>query len=242
MGTGYTCASRWRLVIFGAICGLAAAACGGGEPDECPGGDCDPPACVEAWQCSSWTTDGTSDAATRTCSDQSACGTTLAKPPETATLPALDADYYECNVEPVLTQGCSMLGCHGTETGRGYRIYARGRLRVSGMTMTEPGCLAAGTQHPSEECIGSIECRCWTLPQFPTERRRSFDSARGFGLDANGSRLADMAESQLLKQPLVGGGFAHAGVYLWSQGDADYTAVKSWLDGARRGSACNSMN
>jgi hypothetical protein len=234
MGIRYTCVSRWLLVL--------AAACGGDSSDECSGGDCDAQACVESWQCSPWATDGVTDSATRTCTDQNACGTAVTRPPETAMLPALDPQYYECNVEPVLTQGCAMLGCHGTETGRGYRIYARGRLRISGMTMTEPGCLMPGTPHPSEDCIGSIECRCWTLPQFVTERRLSFDSARGFALDASGVRLADMAESQLLKQPQSGGGYPHAGVFLWSLGDPDYTAVKSWLDGATRGSLCNSMN
>jgi hypothetical protein len=108
-----------------------------------------------------------------------------------------------------------------SETGRGFRIYARGRLRISGMTLTEPGCLGAGTQHPSEDCIGSIECRCWTLPQLAVERRRSFDSARSFALDDRGARLTDMAQSQLLEQPLVGGGYPHAGVFLWRLGDAD---------------------
>jgi hypothetical protein len=176
------------------------------------------------------------------CTDQNACGTTATKPVEAAMLPALDPEYYECNVEPVLIAGCSHLGCHGTETGRGYRIYARGRLRVSGQTMIEPGCLQPGTPHASEECIGSTECRCWTLPQLAMERRRSFDSARGFALADDGRPLANMADSQLLKQPLTGGGYPHAGVFMWSLDDADYTAVKSWLTGARRGSVCNSMN
>src|SRR5262245_6205765 len=107
---------------------LLAVGCGGGDDgsDLCPGNVCDA-ACIEAWQCTPWTTDGLSDSATRTCTDQSACGTALTRPAEMAILPALDPEYYECNVEPVLTGGCSMLGCHGTETGRGYRIYARGR-------------------------------------------------------------------------------------------------------------------
>lgn len=235
MRGGHPCVPWWVLVL--------AAACGGdGTPEECPGGDCEPPACVEAWQCSTWTTDGVSDTATRTCVDQSACGTTATKPVEAAALPALDREYYECNVEPVLIAGCSMLGCHGTETGRGFRIYARGRLRVTGQTLIEPGCAAPGTSHPSEKCIGVIECRCWTVPLLAVERRRGYDSARSFALDDSGARLTNMADSQLLRQPLAGGGHAHAGVFLWDAGDADYTAVKAWLEGATRGSACNSMN
>jgi hypothetical protein len=231
MGTRHACVSL-----------LLAAACGGESSDDCPGGECDPPACVESWQCSPWATDGTSDASTRSCVDLSACGTSARRPPEAAMLPALDPQFYECNVEPVLVRGCSLLACHGTETGRGFRIYARGRLRISGMTMVEPGCLMAGTQHPSEDCIGSIECRCWTLAQFAVERRRSFDSARSFALDDRGVRLADTAQSQLLEQPMAGGGYPHDGVFLWSLGDPDHTTVKAWLDGMTRGSACNSMN
>jgi hypothetical protein len=138
--------------------------------------------------------------------------------------------------------GCSMLGCHGTETGRGYRLYARGRLRITGQTIVEPGCLSAGTPGPSEACIGNIECKCWSVPQLPDERRRSFDSARSFALADDGTLLSDMAQSQLLRQPLTGGGFPHAGIFMWSQGDADYNTIKMWLEGAKRGSACNSMN
>lgn len=217
------------------------AACGGGGGGGDDTGDDGPGPCVETWQCSTWQTNGSTDSATRTCTDTAACGTTTGKPPETATLPALDANYYECNVEPVLVHGCGMLGCHGTETGRAYRIYARGRLRISGKIITEPGCLQAGTMHPSEDCIGNIECRCWSLPQLAEERRRSFDSARGFALDANAVVLTNKTQSELLRQPLVSGGFAHAGISMWSASDADYTTVKSWLEGATRG-PCNSMN
>ena len=146
------------------------------------------------------------------------------------------------SVDHVVHCHASMHGCHGTETGRAYRLYARGRLRITGLTITEPGCLSAGTVGPSEACIGNIECKCWSVPQFDTERRRSFDSARGFALDAMGNVLADKARSELLAQPQVGGGFAHAGIAMWSAGDAEYSAVKTWLDGAVRGSACNSGN
>src|SRR5262245_47795552 len=90
-------------------CALAAA-CGGDGTGDCPDGTCDAAGCVESWLCSPWTTDGVSDSATRTCVDQSACGTTATKPAEAAMLPALDLQYYECSVEPVLIGGCAMLG------------------------------------------------------------------------------------------------------------------------------------
>src|SRR6185295_18679694 len=109
MRMGATCVS-WCVFVL-------AAACGGKEPDDrCRDNACDGPACVESWACTPWTTDGTSSSATRSCTDQSACGTADTKPVETAVLPALDPEYYECSVEPVLAQGCAMLACHGTET------------------------------------------------------------------------------------------------------------------------------
>jgi hypothetical protein len=232
-----------RTILLGILITSSLAACGGGGSSSGDDVEIDANAvCVEAWLCTPWQTDGASDTATRTCTDQNACGTTVSLPTLTATLPALDPEFYECSVEPALTHGCSMLGCHGTETGRAYRIYARGRLRITGQTIVEPGCLQGGTPHASEECIGSIECRCWSVPQMDLERRLSFDSARGFALGADGLPLADMADSELLAQPQVGGEFAHAGIAYWTTTDPDYTTVKSWLEGATRGTPCNSNN
>lgn len=231
-----------RCSVMALLCLFACGDSGGGMTgDDSPGGEAGT-GCAEAWTCTPWQTDGQSDTGTRTCTDANACGTTVMKPVETAVLPALDAAKYECDVEPIVIRNCSMLGCHGTETGRAYRLYARGRLRITGRTITEPGCLSAGTVSASETCIGGIECKCWTVPQIAEERRRSFDSARGFALDGAGQPLADIAQSELLAQPLVGGGFAHAGMSMWSATDADYATVKAWLSGQTRGSACNSQN
>lgn len=198
--------------------------------------------CTEVWVCGPWQTSGTSDAATRTCNDTNACGTTARRPALSATLPALDFQFYECNVEPILDRGCAQLACHGSETGRALRVYARGRHRIAGETFIEPGCLSAGTPHPSEECEGSIECRCWTLPHSAAEWRRNFDSARGFALDATGAPLSDATTSELLTQPLTGGGLAHAGIKFWRAGDPDYQTILSWLEGAALGRTCNSRN
>jgi len=216
---------------------LVLVACGddGATPKDAAG-------CVEAWSCTSWATNGMTDSATRVCTDTNMCGTTAMKPVETATLPALDPEYYECEVEPIVTTGCSMLACHGTETARAYKLYARGRLRITGQTIIEPGCLSAGTPGPSEACIGNIECKCWSVKLMDIERRISFDSARGFALGDDGQPLTDMTKSQLLAQPQTGGGYPHAGIQWWTAGDADYNKVKAWLEGAQRGSACNSGN
>jgi hypothetical protein len=201
-------------------------------------------ACVEQWLCSSWETDGASDAATRTCTDSNNCGTTTSKPSETATLPTLDLNYYKCNVEPIMNRKCSMLGCHGKEQGRAFRTYARGRLRITGELITDSGngCLKQGQSFPSESCIGSIECRCFSEPHTATEWRRNYDSARGFALDAQGNAIPAGQEddSELIAQPIVGGK-AHAGVHLFSANDADHLTIKDWLAGATLGS-CTTNN
>jgi hypothetical protein len=202
----------------------------------------------EAWICSPWDTEGNGNQATRTCVDQNACGSEDFKPAETADLPALDENFYRCNIEPILDKTCAHLGCHGVEPdlangdpGRGLRTYHRGRLRATGYTLQgEQGCLNQPDQ-PSESCIGSIECACWTKPHLPVEWQRNFDAARGFGLGPDGSPLADMADSELLTQPLKGGGLAHAGIKVWQTADADYGSIKSWLEGATLGS-CNTTN
>src|SRR5262249_23131153 len=85
--------------------------------------------CAEAWTCSPWQQQSDGNF-TRTCVDGDQCGTTAGKRPEgRVMLPELDLDYYKCKVEPIFDRSCAMLGCHGTETGRAFKIYARGRLR-----------------------------------------------------------------------------------------------------------------
>lgn len=199
--------------------------------------------CVEAWLCSPWQTNGGGNDGTRTCTDLNNCGTTNAKPSETAVLPALDLDFYKCKVEPILDRGCAQLACHGTETGRALRVYARGRHRISGEMLLETGCLKPGTMVPTDNCEGCIECACWTAPHTATEWQRNFDAARGFGLDSKGTAIPAGQEdtSELISQPIVGGK-AHAGIKLFASGDADHTTLKQWLSGAKLGMVCNSTN
>jgi len=200
--------------------------------------------CAEAWLCTPWETNGMDNNGTRTCTDTNKCGTTAQKPVESAMLPALDIEYYKCKIEPIFDRGCAMQGCHGTEQGRALRTYARGRLRHAGEFLLEPDCLQPpSTMVPTADCIGSIECACWTVPHTPTEWQKNFDAARGFGLDAMGKPIpAGMEDSsELIAQPIVGGK-AHAGVHLFKSGDPDHQTLKNWLSGMKLGMACNSTN
>lgn len=231
------------------ICGSGADAQGGagsgaGGPGSGPGGG-GGSVVTCAWVCSPWDTAGNGDDATRTCIDVDGCADPNAKPPESVTLPALDENAYRCNVEPVLDRLCSQLGCHGVEPtandpGRALRVYHRGRLRAAGGMLTSL-CPSGGTV-PSEDCIGSIECACFTDPHLPIEWQRNFDAARGFALDAQtGQPLADLTQSEMLTQPDKTGGLPHAGIKIWDSGDADYQTLLSWLEGQTLGS-CNTTN
>jgi hypothetical protein len=181
----------------------------------------------------------------RTCTDLNACGTTNDKPSETATLPALDFNFYKSNVEPIMNRKCSMLGCHGTESGRALRLYSRGRLRLANENYIEGrgDCLrAVDATTPSEQCIGSIHCVCGWSSHTSAEWQRNFDSARGFGLDTQGNPIPPerVDESDLIAQAIVGGK-AHAGIHLFRSGDADHDTLRQWLSGTTQPS-CNTIN
>lgn len=191
--------------------------------------------CVERWECSAWDTGGTGSTATRTCTDLDACGTTCTRPALTTTLPALDLPCFQCNVFPIWARSCGFLGCHGTESTRALRIFARGRHRSTDETWAEPtacGGRAAGATHPSADCEGDLQCMCQSLPLSAREWQRNFDSARGFALDSAGVPLASVTSSELLTQPLVGGGFTHQGIHFWHAGDPEYTTIRNWLSGS----------
>jgi hypothetical protein len=200
--------------------------------------------CTPAWVCTPWDTGvqpaGSSNAGTRTCTDKNHCNTTVGEPVTTATLPHLDVNYFECNVEPILDKKCGMLGCHGTETGRALRVYAKARLRNVGATFTPaPGCTAGAAS--SASCIGSNSCPC-DAPHTATEWQRNYDAARGFAIDAMGAAIPDEHNSDLTQQPVVGGK-SHAGIHLFHATDPEDATIYNWLTGATLGSnACIGLN
>jgi hypothetical protein len=241
--------------LWGAILALALPlGCNSGTPggDPCPGGICTGTpdggsgACVETWVCSPWTTSGAgSNQGTRTCTDSKACGTTLTKPAEVVVLPALDLEFFKCNVQPVFDHKCAQLACHGSETDRALRIYARGRLRnAETLPINTPNCNNTTAAVPlATQCTGSLEGPCRSCTHTPTEWQRDFDSARGFALDANLKPIAAGLEdtSDLLAQPKVGGK-SHANIHLFQTGDADYTNIKQWLGGAKYNGTCPTLD
>jgi hypothetical protein len=177
--------------------------------------------------CTPWDTKtgvpASSNAGQRSCIDTANC-----TPTEAATLPALDLNYFECNVEPILDKFCAQLGCHGTEQGRALRVYARARLREASGMFSSGTCASMGTM-TGTECIGANGCPC-DGGHTPKEWQRNYDAARGFALDSNGN-AQPAAQSELLTEPTAGG-LPHAGVKFFKVGDANYTTILNWLSGS----------
>lgn len=134
-----------------------------------------------------------------------------------------------------------MMGCHGTDS-RGLRVYSRGRFRNVAESVVNP--CPGGGMTPLANCLGSIECGCWLSPHTDTEWQRNFDAARGFLLDEDGVQYADVDDSDLVQQPAVEGGKAHAGIKTYNIGSADYDAIHDWLSGTPLGGdgVCNTNN
>jgi hypothetical protein len=230
---------------------LALAGCAPGDDpqkaDPCPNGLCGPGGttsggtgtgsggCVEAWTCTPWQ-QGSDGLYSRTCTDENSCGTTAAKPPEgPIALPELDKAYYMCRVEPIFDRGCAMIGCHGAEVGRAFKVYARGRLRNNEQVAQVSSCPIGPQEiNLADEGTGTVMCIGWS-PHTEAEWQQNYDNARSFmiGID-------DPEQSELLTQPVIGGK-AHTGVHLFAKTDPDYQTIKAWLSGEALGGPCDPM-
>jgi hypothetical protein len=210
---------------------------GGGGGDGAKGGDDGGGGgCKEAWQCGPWQKqqDGSY---TRTCTDTNHCGTTSNKPSEgPVNLPDLDMNFYKCKVEPIVDRGCAFMNCHGTETGRAYKVYARGRLRRDQMVPPPGGysCLDNGATVPLKQGIGTDMCEGW-FSHTTEEWQSNYDNARFFMV---GLQPSQADQSDMIAQPMYGGK-AHAGVHLFKQGDAEYQTLHDWLSGAGKLASCD---
>ncbi len=198
------------------------------------GGTTDASTCSESWSCTSWEAPLGANMATRTCIDKNSRGTAECKPATgPVALPALDMEMFKCDIQPILQRDCSMMGCHGTETGRPFRNYARGRMRNDETVNRVPSCIpATGQVNLAMAASGTIMCEGW-LPHTQAEWKKNFDSARSFMLG-----VTDPADSLMLRMPTAGG-LPHIDIKLFTSSNPKYTKIKNWLGGAQRGSTCN---
>jgi len=197
-----------------------------GDPMGVPPGGCNP-----AWSCTPWQQDA-SGKFSRTCDDTNKCGTNAGKPSTgPVALPSLDLDYFKCKVEPIFDRNCAMMGCHGTEVGRPFKVYSRGKLRhkemVPGACPNQPG-----NRDLQVEGSGTIMCLGWSK-HTNAEWQQNYDNARGFMVG-----LTNPDDSELLAQVRYGGK-AHTGVHFFQKTDPDYQTIAAWLGGAKLGSTCN---
>jgi len=189
---------------------------------------CDETTCGD-WQLPS-TPNGT---AVRTCGDAT-CSTS-------ATLPALDLNRFNCEIQPIFDATCSYAGCHTTDT-------PNRRLKTFSVGMKRMALLLSGTDHDGPVntgyCSGTLsnwEANCVGRdPIMVAEVTYNFDNARLFALDAAGNQ----AQNELLYQPLAGdpAGQAHDGIDLFaSTSDVRYQAILNWLNGQTSPANCNGL-
>jgi hypothetical protein len=128
----------------------------------------------------------------------------------------LDAAYFRCRVQPILTKSCSAFLCHG-DPERYFRVYARNRLRLGGTEATR--------NRKFDEA----------------ERTFNLASALGFvnATDAASSLLLmkPLDESR--------GGYYHGGADEFGKGDvfptpddADFKILAVWIAGQKEDPTC----
>ncbi len=237
-----TCVDGTTLRTYtsqGSVCNGANGACDYPFSDaNCGAAGCTNGACntvCDETTCGDWglpsTPNGT---AVRTCGDAS-CMTT-------STLPALDLNRFNCEIQPIFDATCAYIGCHSTDTGnRRLKTFSVGFKRMAPLLS---GTDRDGPVNPSY-CNGTAanweaNCEAWD-PIMARETTYNFDNARLFALDA----LGNQAQNELLYQPLAGdpAGQAHDGIDLFaSTNDVRYQALLNWLNGQTSPLNCNGIS
>lgn len=237
-----TCSDASTLRTFsaqGAGCNAVSGMCVYPSSDmNCGAAGCANGACNQVCDettCGDWglpsTPNGT---ALRTCGDASCMTTT--------TLPALDLNRFNCEVQPIFDATCAYVGCHTTDT-------ANRRLKTFSVGLKRMAPLLTGTDHDGPVnpayCAGNAanwEANCSGRdPIMTAEVTYNFDNARLFALDAVGNQ----ATNELLYQPLTGdpAGQAHDGIDLFaSTNDVRYQAILNWLNGQTSSANCGGLS
>lgn len=134
--------------------------------------------------------------------------------------PELDRSYFDCKVQPVLTEYCSQLACHG-KTERYFHFYSRNRLRDD-----------------ADETKRNAFLR-------DSERSHNFDAVRAL-VDVDAPEDSLLLRKPL--EQSAGGAF-HRGATLYGAGnvfddanDPDYQIIAQWIDGATEVPTCKEPN
>lgn len=131
-------------------------------------------------------------------------------------LAALDAPYFRCRVQPLLTKSCAAFACHG-DGRRFLRLYARNRLRLGGDETTR------------------------NARTSDAEYAANFDGARAL-VDTNDP----LGSFLLLKPlESAAGGLYHRGALIFGGGnvfttrdDPDFQTLAAWVGGATEEPTC----
>jgi hypothetical protein len=130
--------------------------------------------------------------------------------------PPLDRPYFDCRVQPVLTQYCAALACHG-DAARYFHVFARNRLRVDRAETARNAFLR------------------------PAERDHNFAGTLAM-VDAEDPERSLLLRKPL--EPAAGG-FFHGGATLYGEGnvfattdDPDYQQLARWIAGAKETATC----
>ncbi|MFT3696201.1 MAG: hypothetical protein QM831_23885 [Kofleriaceae bacterium] len=142
-----------------------------------------------------------------------ACGGDLDAPLDPLTL---DAPFFACRVQPVLTKYCSALACHGAD-GRYFHVFARNRARLTGDETQRNAFLS------------------------DAERAHNFDAARAL-IDPSAPTDSVLVLKPLEQ---AAGGYFHVGATLYGRGnvfatrdDDDYQTLVQWATGSTEDPTC----
>jgi len=128
----------------------------------------------------------------------------------------LDAAYFHCRVQPILTKSCSAFLCHG-DPERYFRVYARNRLRLG------------GTEATRNRKLDGAE--------------RDFNLASALGFVNATEPASSLFMMKPLDEN--GGGYYHGGADEFGQGDVfptrndtDFKILAAWIGGAKEDPTC----
>jgi hypothetical protein len=128
--------------------------------------------------------------------------------------PALDAEFFRCNVQPVLAARCSFAACHGSNQ-RPLRVFAVQRMRLE------------------------VPWTAMTTPLTADELAANYRSAIGFAADGDAALLLRKPLDVTAGGSYHEGRELYGGddVFL-AEEDPGYQLLRRWIDGETAAAGC----